>query len=292
VREAFLGYGVQLLGIVWEFVLCKGWVREVRVSPKSLLLQAVRHKARVRRLSRRTERAYVGWIRRFIKFQGLRHPGDMGEPEVVAFLSHLAAERGVAPSTQMQAMCALLFLYEHVLRRPLGKLEDLSWARGRARVPVVLTPEEVERVLGELRGTPWLVGMLLYGSGLRLLECLTLRVKDVDLARGEIRVRETKGGRPRVTVLPAAVGKPLRRHLAAVRRQHEEDVARGAGSVALPGALAVKYPGAKREWAWQWVFPATRHHVDRASGERRRHHVHESAIQRALKAAGASKRHR
>jgi integron integrase len=208
----------------------------------------------------------------------------MGEPEVAEFLTHLA-ERQVAPSTQMQALCALLFLYEHVLGRPLGKLKELRWARPRARLPVVLTAQEVERVLVGLRGVRWLVAMLLYGSGLRLLECLQLRVKDVDLERGEIRVRTTKGGTPRVTVLPEAVRELLRAHLAAVRRQHERDVARGAGSVALPGALAAKYPRAAREWPWQWVFPATREYVDRASGERRRHHLHESAVQRAVKAA-------
>jgi integron integrase len=192
---------------------------------------------------------------------------------VAAFLTHLA-ERQVAPSTQMQALCALLFLYEHVLGRPLGKLHELRWARPRARLPVVLTAREVEQVLAGLSGVRWLVAMLLYGSGLRLLECLQLRVKDVDLERGEIRLRATKGGMPRVTVLAAAV-----------RRQHERDVARGAGSVALPGALAAKYPGAAREWPWQWVFPARREHVDRATGERRRHHLHESVVQRAVKAA-------
>jgi integron integrase len=161
----------------------------------------------------------------------------------------------------------------------------ISAGRVRARLPVVLTREEVERVLGQLTGTPWLVAMVLYGGGLRLLECLPLRVKDVDLARGELRVRDTKGGRPRVTVLPAVLREPLAQHLAAVRRKHREAIARGAGSVALPGALAAKYPGAAREWAWQWVFPARRQHVDRKTGERRRHHLHESVIQRAVKAA-------
>lgn len=264
------------------------------MSPKSLLLQAVRHKARARRLSPRTERTYIGWIRRFIRFHGLRHPTDLAEAEVAAFLNHLAVDRLVASSTQTQALCALLFLYTHVLGRPLGRIQDFTWARSRSRVPVVLTREEVERVLRELRGTPWLVAVMLYGSGLRLLECLQLRVKDVDLARGEIRVRDTKGGRPRVTVLPSAVREPLGRHLEAARRQYDEDVARGAGGVELPGALATKYPGGPRQWAWQWVFPATRQYVDRVTGERRRHHLHESVIQRAVQAAvrrsGISKR--
>ncbi len=261
---------------------------------KSLFLQTVRYKARVRRLSPRTERVYVAWIRRFIRYHGLRHPKELGEVEVAAFLNHLAAERGVAPSTQTQALCALLFLYGQVLERPLGRLQQLSWAQSRARLPVVLTPEEVEAVLRELKGVPWLVAMLLYGSGLRLLECLQLRIKDVDLARGEIRVRDTKGGKPRVTVLPAAVREPLRGHIEAVRRRHQADLARGAGRVELPGALAVKYPGAAVEWVWQWVFPAARWYVDRVSGERRRHHLHESVVQRAVKAAvlrsGISKR--
>ncbi|HEX9631816.1 MAG TPA: phage integrase N-terminal SAM-like domain-containing protein, partial [Gemmatimonadales bacterium] len=247
------------------------WVGEARCGGSLLFLQEVRRKARARRLSLRTERAYAGWIRRFIRHHGLRHPRDMGEAEVSAFLTHLA-ERQVAPSTQMQALCALLFLYEHVVGRPLGKLEELRWARPRARLPVVLTVREVERVLAGLTGVPWLVAMLLYGSGLRLLECLQLRVKDVDLERGELRLRDTKGGTPRVTVLPEAVREPLRAHLEWGHGRHERDVACGGGSVALPGALATKYPGAAREWAWQWVFPATREYADAATGERRRHH--------------------
>ena len=250
---------------------------------KSLFLQRVRDKAAVRRLSPRTVRLYVSWIRRFIRHHDLRHPKDLGEGEVAAFLNYLVVERRVAPSTQTQALCALLFLYEHVLERPLGRLQDLSWARPRARLPVVLTPREVEAVLRELRGVPWLVAMLLYGSGLRLLEALQLRVKDVDLSRGEIRVRDTKGGTPRVTVLPSAVREPLQVHLEMVRRLHRADLRRGTGGVALPGALAVKYPNAAREWAWQWVFPAARYHVAPAGGWR--HHVHESVIQRAVRAA-------
>ena len=258
------------------------------MAQKSLFLQTVRYKARARRLSRRTERAYVAWIRRFIRHFDLRHPSEMGEAEVAAFLNHLAAERGVSPSTQTQALCALLFLYEHVLERPLGRLQQLSWARSRGRLPVVLTREEVEAVLAELRGVPWLVAMLLYGSGLRLMEALQLRVKDVDLARAELRVRDTKGGKPRVTVLAAAVREPLRAHLDEVRALHEADVRAGGGEVELPGALSLKYPGAAREWVWQWVFPAgRRYRPDAGSAARvkRRHHVHESVIQRAVKAA-------
>lgn len=255
------------------------------MSPKSLFLQAVRHKARVRRLALRTEQAYVAWIRRFIRFHGPRHPAPLGEDEVVAFLNHLVVERRVAPSTQAQALCALLFLYTHVLGRPLGRLRDVSWSRARGRVPVVLTRDEVGRVLRELRGVPWLVAMLLYGGGLRLMEALQLRVKDVDLVVGEVRVRDTKGGRPRVTVLPAAVREPLALHLTEVRCLHRRDVARGLGRVELPGALVVKYPNAAVEWVWQWVFPAARTYVDRATRGRRRHHLHESVVQRAVKAA-------
>jgi integron integrase len=251
---------------------------------KSLFLQSVRNKARLRRFSPRTERAYVAWILRFIRFHGMRHPRDLGEAEVAAFLTHLAVERRVAPSTQAQALCALLFLYEQVLGRPLGRLEGLRWARHRPGLPVVLTREEVEAVLRELAGVPWLVCMLLYGSGLRLLEALQLRIKDVDVARGEIRVRDAKGGRPRVTVLSEAVREPLRVHLEAVRRLHQGDRRAGGGEVELPGALAVKYPGAAGEWVWQWVFPARRRHVV-AGGGLRRHHVHESVIQRAVAAA-------
>jgi integron integrase len=252
---------------------------------KSLFLQTVRYKARARRLSRRTERAYVNWIRRFIRHHGLRHPSALGEAEVEAFLNYLAAERGVAPSTQTQALCALLFLYEHVLERPLGRMRELTWARGRGRLPVVLTREEVAALLAQLRGVPWLVAMLLYGSGLRLMEALQLRVKDVDLERGEIRVRDTKGGKPRVTMLAAAVREPLRVHLAEVRALHDADVRSGGGAVELPGALGVKYPGAAREWVWQWVFPAGRRYRAGEARTRRRHHVHESVIQRAVKAA-------
>lgn len=251
---------------------------------KSLFLQTVRYKARARRLSRRTERAYVGWIERFIRYHGLRHPRDLGEAEVAAFLNHLVAERGVSASTQMQALCALLFLYGNVLGRPLGRLPGLSWGRSRVRLPVVLTRDEVAAVLQELAGVPRLVVLLLYGSGLRLMEALRLRVKDVDLVRREIRVRDTKGGRPRVTVLPEVVVEPLRGHLERVKRLHQQDLGRGAGAVELPGAFGRKASGAAREWAWQWVFPARRQYVG-PDGCQRRHHVHETVIQRAVKRA-------
>jgi integron integrase len=229
-----------------------------------------------------------------VRFHGLRHPAELGEADLVAFVSELAVGGRVAQSTQMQALSALLFLYREVLRRPVGQLRELVRARAPVRLPVVLTMEEVGLVLGELRGVAWLVAMLLYGSGLRLMEALTLRVKDVDLARGEIRVRRGKGARDRVTVLPAMVVDHVRRHLGQVKELHERDLARGAGAVRLPGAMDRKVPGLARQWVWQWVFPASRTYVDAGTGERQRHHLHETVIQRAVRAgvrrAGIAKR--
>lgn len=215
----------------------------------------------------------------------MRHPADMGVPEVVAFLTYLAVERRLAAATQTQALAALQFLYKHVIDRPLLGLGDVPRARSPVRLPVVLSEGEVRQVLAQLDGTPRLIGMLLYGSGLRLLECLTLRVKDVDLDRVEIRVRRGKGARDRVVPLPNAVRESVRSQLLRVRALHERDLASGGGAVALPDALARKYPNAVREWPWQWVFPSRRSHVDRQTGEQRRHHLHESAMQRAMAAA-------
>lgn len=252
---------------------------------KSPFLQLCRNKMRLRRFSPRTERAYLSWIIRFIRFHGLKHPDRLAEPDVAAFLTYLAVERKVAASTQIQALSALLFLYSDVLGRRLESIGQVNWARSRAHLPIVLTAEEVGRVLDQLSGTMHLVGLLLYGTGLRLMECLTLRVKDLDLVRQEIRVREGKGGRERVTMLPGAVLGELTLHLEGVRRLHQRDLAAGLGAVLLPGALARKYPNASREWVWQWVFPATRIYADSDTGELRRHHLHESAVQRAFKAA-------
>jgi len=253
--------------------------------PKSLLLQAIRDNARYRHLSPRTERVYRDWIKRFVGHHGLRHPRDMGEAEVAAYLTHLATTRRVSAATQSQALSALLFLYRVVLRRPLGDLGQFTWARGYRRVPVVLTPSEVAALIGRLAGSTWLVAMLLYGAGLRLIECLELRVKDVDFERGEIRLRPGKGNKDRITVLPEAVKHRLREHLAIWRERHRAEVERGGGRVPLPTALAVKYPAAAKEWGWQWVFPATRTYRDRATGAFMRYHLHESAVQRAVKAA-------
>ena len=256
----------------------------VAMQPNTRLLPAVRHKLRLGHYSRRTEAAYVGWIKRFIRFHGNRHPAELGEAEVLAFLTYLAVERRVAPATQTQALSALLFLYREVLGQPLGRMVGLVRPKRRARVPVVLNQGEVERLLGQLQGTMHLIGTLLYGGGMRLLECLTLRVKDIDLSRGEVRIRRAKGGGDRVTVLPAVLREPLRRHLERVKALFERDVRGGGGFVAIPGALGRKYPGVAREWAWQWVFPARRRYTAEG-GERRRHHLHPSAVERAIKEA-------
>jgi len=249
------------------------------------LLDQVRSTLRTRHYSRRTEKAYVGWIRRYVIFNGKRHPREMGEAEVTRFLSHLAVERKVSASTQNQALAALLFLYRVVLGIELKWLDEMVRAKRPQRLPVVLTRREVRELLERLRGTTWLMTSLLYGSGLRLLECARLRVKDVDFERGEILVRDGKGRKDRVTMLPASVKGPLRAHLAQVWRMHAEDLRQGLGSVELPDALAQKFPNASREWGWQWVFPASRHYLIRATGERRRHHLHETVLQRAVKQA-------
>lgn len=235
--------------------------------------------------SPRTEKAYVGWIRRYVRFHGARHPREMAEPEVTAFLTHLAVERNVSASTQNQALSAILFLYRKVLGLELDWLDGLVRARRPSRLPVVLTRDEVTRVLDHLTGTPRLMGSLLYGSGLRLLECARLRVKDVDLERREIRIRDGKGKRDRVTLLPESLEAPLRDYLVRVHRMHRRDLEMGWGSVELPTAIERKYPRAPWEWGWQWVFPATRPYHHPGTGRRRRHHLHESVLQRAVKQA-------
>jgi integron integrase len=248
------------------------------------LLGRVRQALRSRHYSVRTEKAYVGWTKRYVIYHGRRHPAEMGSPEVAEFLGSLAVAGRVSASTQNQAFSALLFLYREVLGRGL-ELPEIPRAKGPVRLPLVLSTAEVSAVLKHIHGTPWIMASLLYGSGLRLLECARLRVKDIDLQRREVTVRDGKGRKDRVTVLPARMVAPLEAHLARVRRQHEADLRQGAGSVALPHALARKYPSAQREWCWQWVFPATRLHIDRESGLRRRHHLHESVLQRTFRAA-------
>ena len=262
-------------------------VREVgpAAAPKPRLLDRVREATRARHYSRRTEKAYVAWIRRYILFHGKRHPLEMGGPEVTRFLTSLAVDGHVAGSTQNQALSALLFLYREVLAQELPWLDDIVRAKRTARLPVVLTRDEVRAVIRQLRGVHRLMAILLYGAGLRLLEAARVRVKDVDFARNQIMVRGGKGDKDRATPLPAVVIADLAKHLEVVKRQHDADLRHGAGWVELPWALARKYPNAGREWAWQWVFPATRIYVDRGTGQHRRHHLHESVLQRAVKDA-------
>ena len=240
---------------------------------------------RLRHYSLRTEDAYVGWIRRYILFHAKRHPLELNETHVSEFLSNLAINRHVAASTQNQALNALLFLYKEVLQRELGFIGNALRVKRPPKVPVVLSPAEVRAVLSQLDGQYRLMAQLLYGSGLRLLECLRLRVKDVDLHYLHITVRDPKGGRERKTMLPVSLAGLVRQHLEKVKRRHEQDLAEGFGSVYLPDALERKIPSASREWAWQYVFPAERRSRDPRTGIERRHHVNEKNLQNAVKAA-------
>jgi integron integrase len=249
------------------------------------LLDRVRAEIRRRHYSRRTEQAYVNWIKRFVLFHGKQHPETMGEVEIEAFLSDLAIRHHVSASTQNQALSAILFLYRNVLDRDLAWLQGIARAKAPARLPVVLSRAEVQAIFCRLEGRTALMAGLLYGAGLRLLECARLRVKDIDFARNQILVRSGKGGKDRSTLLPSTTRAPMQRHLEEMRRQHRNDLRKGAGWVELPTAVGRKYAGAGRDWIWQWVFPATRHYVDRATGQKRRHHFHESALQRAVKTA-------
>ena len=258
------------------------------------LLDRLRSEMRLRHYSPRTEQAYSWWIRRFVQFNGYRHPDQLGVPAVRAFLSDLADQHHVSASTQNQARAALLFLYRHILGAPLPFLEGVAPAKTQRRIPVVLSRNEVELVLSHLQGIPRLIALLMYGGGLRLREAMTLRVKDIDFERSEITIRSGKGGKDRRTTLPRSLIADLERHLARVRQQHDGDLAAGAGFVAMPNALARKYPSLTKDFSWQWVFPATRRYVDRTTGEQRRHHFHETAVQRAMRtavlSAGVNKR--
>jgi integron integrase len=249
------------------------------------LLEQVKNAIELRHYSPRTEEVYVHWIKRFIYFHGKRHPLEMGEQEVTEFLNFLARERDVAASTQNQALSALLFLYREVLQRPFGWLNGLERARMPTRKPTVLSRDEARRLLAALRGPRWIMASLLYGAGLRLRECLKLRVKDVDFDYRQILVRDGKGAKDRVTMLPAAVIEPLRLHLERARTLHERDVGSGCGDVELPDALARKYPKAPYEWAWKFVFPSHKLSTDPRTGVIRRHHVYENYLIRAVKQA-------
>ena len=260
-------------------------------APPPKLLDRMRIHLRTRHYSMRTEEAYVDWARRFILFHGKRHPQEMGAPEVEAFLSHLAVERKVSASTQNQAKAALLYLYKQVLDIDLPWLDEVAQARRPKRLPVVLTPSEVRELLLHTEGTPGLIAQLMYGTGLRLMEAVRLRVKDVEFARREIVVREGKGNKDRMTVLPENLIAPLQAQLHKARALHEKDLEAGFGRVLLPHALAVKYPNADRAWAWQWVFPSPVRSLDPRPDARtgeyleRRHHVYPESVQRGVRDA-------
>ncbi len=255
-------------------------------KPPPRLLDQVRSEIRLRHMSLSTEGLYVEWVRRFILFHGKRHPKEMGAGEVEAFLSHLAVERHVAASTQNQAKAALLFLYKHVLGIELPWLDEVVQARRARRIPVVLTTREVSLLLDQVDGTMGLVIQFLYGTGVRLMEALRLRVKDVDFDTLEITIRQGKGDKDRMTMLPELLVAPLQAHLAKVKQLHTADLADGKGEVELPDAYSRKAPGAGRSWNWQWVFPSKLLSADPRSGVIRRHHLHPESVQKAVRMAG------
>ncbi len=263
-------------------------------APKSPLLASLIEQMRLRHYSARTIQTYVSWVVRYITFHNKRHPRELGREHVEEFLSSLAIVSNVSASTQNQALAAISFLYRDVLSIPLEDSEALARAKRPVRLPVVLTRDEILRLLSEMEGTPQLVAMLLYGAGMRVLECLELRVKDIDFGGKQILIRGGKGNKDRLTMLPTAAESRLGDHLDDVRLTHARDLRRGGGRVEIPGALARKYPKASTEFRWQWVFPATRTHVDIVTRELRRHHLHVTVIQRAVaeavRSAGLMKR--
>ena len=255
------------------------------MTEPSGLFAVVRERMRTRHLALRTEQAYLQWLRRYVDFHNRRHPRELGATDVEQFLTHLAVQRKVSAATQNQAMQALLFVYRHVLEIELPWLDNVVRASAPKRLPVVLTRPEVRALLAQLQGTPWLVASLLYGSGLRLLEALRLRVKDLVLDRGELIARGAKGGKDRVTMVPAMLDAPLRAHLARLRSRYEEERRQERPGVSLPRALARKNPRAAIQWGWQYLFPADGLCRDSYSGELVRHHLHEKNIQRAVQSA-------
>ncbi|MFA5876438.1 MAG: integron integrase [Candidatus Margulisiibacteriota bacterium] len=254
----------------------------------------LREALRSRHYSRKTEQTYCYWVKRFIRFHGKRHPDEMAEEEVNAFLSHLAVNEKVSASTQNQALCALLFLYRYVIGRRIGELGEVVRARKPKRLPVVMTRDEVAAVLSRLNGESWLKASFMYGAGLRLMECLRLRVQDVDFRANQILVRDGKGNKDRVVMLPRAVKKPMLEHLRSVRDVHKRDLADGFGRVVMPYALDRKYPHAAADWRWQFVFPQKHRWRNASTGQQGRHHVDESLVQRvvaeAVRSAGLTKR--
>lgn len=249
------------------------------------LVVKLRLAVRTRHYSPRTEAAYAAWAGRFLAGHPSEDPSALGEAEVAAFLSSLASRDGVSASTQNQALNALGFLFREVLGRELGRLQGVVYAKRPSRLPIVLSPEEVRAILEQMSGKTLLMASLMYGAGLRLMECCCLRVKDVDFTQNEILIRGGKGDKDRPTMLPEALVEPLKEHLVRVKEQHQEDLRRGLGAVVLPEALARKSPGAPWDWGWQWAFPASAHYIDRHSGKRYRHHLHESVLQKAFKEA-------
>jgi len=262
-----------------------GQARSSVVGAKPKLLDRLRQELRSRHYSRRTEQAYVMWVKRFIFFHNVRHPAEMAEPEINAFLTHLDIKEKVSASTQNQALSALLFLYRYVLGREIGDLGKVIRARKPKRLPVVMTRDEVKAVLAQLTGDKWLMASLMYGAGLRLMECLRLRVQDIDFARNEITVRDGKGAKDRITMLPESLKKILQEHLRKVKRMHERDLAEGWGRVQMPDAMDRKYPNAPVDWRWQWVFPQENRWKNPKTGEEGRHHTDESLVQKAVKDA-------
>src|SRR5947207_1313252 len=256
-----------------------------QTGDKPKLLDQVRDVIRRKHFSIRTEQIYVEWIKRYIFFHGKRHPNEMAEAEITAFLTHLARAGKVAASTQNQALSALLFLYKEVLKQQIGWLENVERARKPSKLPVVLSHAEMKRVFAHLHGVPKLMAGLLYGSGLRLMECVRLRVKDIDFELTQVTVRDAKGGKDRITMLPINLAEPLQRHLVRIKAQHEQDLEDGFGNVHLPFALGRKFPKAAREWIWQYVFAYSRISVDPRTGKRQRHHMAEGLLQSALKSA-------
>ncbi|MBC8236559.1 integron integrase [bacterium] len=249
------------------------------------LVDILHREFRVRHYARRTEKSYIGWIKRFIYFHKMRHPSEMAEQEINAFLSHLAVDKKVSASTQNQALAAILFLYRYVLGRKVKDLGNVIRARKPVRLPVVMTVEEASAVLFKMSDEHKLMASLLYGAGLRLMECLRLRVQDIDFSSNEILVRDGKGAKDRITMLPNSVQNNLKAHLEEVRSIHSRDIEEGFGAVTLPEALARKYINAPKEWRWQWVFPQTRRWKNFKTGEEGRHHIHETILQKAVKAA-------
>ncbi len=253
--------------------------------PPPKLLDQLRDTIRLRHYSIRTEETYVQWVRRFILFHGKRHPDEMGASEITAFLTHLAVKEKISASTQNQALNAIAFLYGQVLKREMGELDEIVRAKRPERLPVFFSPTEAKAVLGHLDGVNKIMGSLLYGSGLRLMECLRLRIKDIDFEYKQIVVRDGKGQKDRVTPLPTSLVEPLKVQMGKVKAIHNQDIKEGYGTVFLPNALETKYPNANREWGWQYLFPASKRAIDPRSGVVRRHHLDESVLQRAVKMA-------